>query len=39
LRLGLPVPSVVPLFTVAEQRQYGMKNDTELRMPVLHVVF
>jgi hypothetical protein len=38
-RLGVPVPNVVPLFTVAEQRQYGMKNDTELRMPVLHVTF
>jgi hypothetical protein len=38
-RLGIPVPNVVPVFTVAEQRQYGMKNDTELRMPVLHVTF
>jgi hypothetical protein len=38
-RLGLPIPDVVPIFTVAEQRQYGMKNDTELRMPVLHVTF
>jgi hypothetical protein len=38
-RLGLPIPNIVPVFTVAEQRQYGMKNDTELRMPVLHVVF
>jgi hypothetical protein len=38
-RLGLPIPDVVPVFTVAEQRQYGMKNDTELRMPVLHVTF
>jgi hypothetical protein len=33
------VPDVVPVFTVAEQRQYGMKNDTELRMRVLHVTF
>jgi hypothetical protein len=39
LRLGVPVPSIIPVFSVAEQRQYGMKNDTELRMPVLHVVF
>ena len=38
-RLGVPFPNVVPVFTVAELRQYGMKNDTELRMPVLHVTF
>ncbi len=38
-RLGVPLPNVVPVFTVAELRQYGMKNDTELRMPVLHVTF
>ncbi|HZU84769.1 MAG TPA: hypothetical protein VE987_17685 [Polyangiaceae bacterium] len=39
LRLGLPVPDVRPVFTVAEQRQYGMRAETELRLPVLHVVF
>jgi hypothetical protein len=38
-RVGVPVPDVRPVFTVAEQRQYGTKNDTELRMPVLHVSF
>ncbi len=39
LRIGVPVPNIVPVFTVGELRQYGMKNDTELRMPVLHVTF
>jgi hypothetical protein len=39
VRMGLPVPNLVPVFSVSELRQYGMKNDTELRMPVLHVVF
>jgi hypothetical protein len=39
LRMGLPVVDVRPVFTVAEQRQYGMKNDTELRMPVVCVSF
>jgi hypothetical protein len=38
-RLGVPLPEMRPIFSVAEQRQYGMKNDTELRMPVLHVSF
>jgi hypothetical protein len=38
-RLGVPVPDVRPLFSVAEQRQYGMKQETEFRMPVLHVTF
>jgi hypothetical protein len=38
-RLGVPVPDVLPVFSLAEQRQYGMKQATELRMPVLHVTF
>jgi hypothetical protein len=38
-RLGVPVPDVRPVFSTAEQRQYGMHAATELRMPVLHVVF
>jgi hypothetical protein len=41
VRMGLPVPNLVPIFSVSEVRQYGMKNanDMELRMPVLHGVF
>jgi hypothetical protein len=40
LRMGVPMPNFVPTFTASELRQYGMKrSDTELRMPVLHVVF
>jgi hypothetical protein len=38
-RVGVPVPDVRPVFTVAEQRQYGMRGETELRLPVFHVVF
>jgi hypothetical protein len=38
-RLGIPVPDVLPVFSVAEQRQYGLHAQTELRMPVLHVTF
>jgi hypothetical protein len=39
-RVGLPLPAIRPLFTVAEQRDYGIKTDgTEVRMPVLHVTF
>jgi hypothetical protein len=38
-RMGVPVPDVRPVFTVAQQRQYGMQAQTELRMPVLHVSF
>jgi hypothetical protein len=38
-RMGVPVPDVRPVFTVAQQRQYGMQAQTELRMPVLHVTF
>jgi len=40
VRLGVPVPDVRPVFSMAEQRQYGMRTaGTELRMPVLHVAF
>lgn len=40
LRMGIPVPNFVPTFTASELRQYGMtRSDTELRMPVVHVVF
>jgi hypothetical protein len=38
--MGIPVPNFVPTFTASESRQYGMlRSDTELRMPVVHVVF
>ncbi len=39
LRIGVPGAEVRPVFTVAEQRQYGMQGGTELRLPVVHVVF
>jgi hypothetical protein len=39
LRLGIPIPDVRPVFSLAELRQYGFRQETELRMPVLHVTF
>ncbi|MGD0678951.1 MAG: hypothetical protein ABSC94_26400 [Polyangiaceae bacterium] len=39
LRMGVPLPDVRPVFTVAEQLQYGMRSESELRVPVLHVTF
>jgi hypothetical protein len=39
-RLGLPLPSVVPMFSPTETKQYGLtRNDAEVKMPVLHVSF
>jgi hypothetical protein len=38
-RVGVPVPDVRPVFSLTEQRQYGMHAETELRLPVLHVTF
>lgn len=39
-RVGVPLPSVAPMFTAQEQKTYGLvKNEAELRMPVLHVTF
>jgi hypothetical protein len=37
--VGVPVPDVRPVFSLVEQRQYGMQAQTELRLPVLHVTF
>jgi hypothetical protein len=39
VRVGVPVPDVRPIFSMVEQRQYGMQAQTELRMPVLRVAF
>lgn len=40
LRVGVPVPDVRPVFSVAEQRLYGTRStQNELHMPVLHVAF
>jgi hypothetical protein len=40
LRMGVPVPDVRPVFSVVEQRQYGLLHaETELRMPMLHMTF
>jgi len=38
-RLGIPVPNVVPVFSLAEQKQYGLHAETELRMPMVHMTF
>lgn len=41
LRLGMPVPQVKPVFSVAEQKQYALSGTggTELRFPVVRVAF
>jgi hypothetical protein len=39
VRVGVPVPNVRPVYSLTEQRQYGMHAETEVRMPVLHVTF
>jgi hypothetical protein len=38
-RMGMPVPDVRPVFTTAQQKQFGMKQETEVRFPVVHVTF
>jgi hypothetical protein len=39
LRVGVPAVDVRPVFSLTDQRQYGMHAQTELRMPMLRVVF
>ncbi len=39
-RVGMPIPEVRPVYSVAEERQYGITGAvTEVRMPMLHVTF
>ena len=39
LHLGLPVPEIRPVFSANELRQYGMAQQTEVRMPLVKIVF
>jgi hypothetical protein len=39
IRIGVPAPELRPVFSVADQRQYGLRTATEVRVPVLHVTF
>jgi hypothetical protein len=39
MHLGLPVPEVRSTFSLSEQRQYGMAQQTEVRMPLVKIVF
>jgi hypothetical protein len=39
MRLGLPVPQVRPMFSANEMRQYGLTQQTEVRMSLLKIAF
>jgi hypothetical protein len=39
LRLGVPVPDVRPMYSRAEQKAYGLPQQTEVRMPVFKMTF
>ena len=39
LRLGVPLPDVGPVYSLKDQRQYGIHAETEVRMPMLHMTF
>jgi len=38
-RLAVPVPEVRPMYSMAEQKQYGLPQGTELRLPLFHASF
>ena len=38
-RVGVPVPDVRPVYSVAEQVRFGTRPETELRWQVLHMTF
>jgi hypothetical protein len=37
--LGVPVPDVRPVYTPTERSKYGLRNATEVRLPVVNVSF
>ncbi|HEY2510665.1 MAG TPA: hypothetical protein VGI39_07410 [Polyangiaceae bacterium] len=39
MRLGVPIPEVRPLFSMSELRQYGLAQQTEVRMPLVKIAF
>jgi hypothetical protein len=39
LALGIPVPTVKPMWTPQEQAKLGLQQGTEVRVPVLHITF
>lgn len=39
VQLALPVPEVRPLYSAAERKALGVNQETEVRVPVFHVVF
>lgn len=38
-RVALPVPEVRPMYSMMEQKQYGLPQGTELRLPLFHASF
>ena len=39
IRIGVPVPEVRQMYSMAEQKKYGVPAQTELRMPLLRLTF
>jgi len=39
MHLGLPVPEIRPVYSASELRQYGFAQQTEVRMPLVKIVF
>jgi hypothetical protein len=39
MRMGVPVPEVRPVFSMSEVRQYGLAQQTEVRMPLVKIAF
>jgi hypothetical protein len=37
--MGVPVPTVKPMWSRAEQKEYGLAQGTEMRLPVVKVSF
>lgn len=38
-QIGLPIPEMRPTFSITERRQYGMRDTTEVRVPLFNASF
>lgn len=39
VQLGMPIPDVKPVFTARQRAEFGVKQETQVQVPVVHVTF
>lgn len=39
VQIGMPIPEVKPVFTARQRAEFGVKQETQVQLPVVHVTF